>query len=151
MRKEATSMKPFIGIAGGMVLMTVAGAAAFVADPQGDPRQFAMTVLVGALGVAVGWLIGLLASPYGADEEKRFSRYAATVSAFLSGYALSKIEPTLTFILADGKLVTQQLYGVRVMVFLICLIAASITMYVFRIYTDLDEPARRAAASETSP
>lgn len=144
-------MKSIIGIAGGVALMAVAGIAAYVADPTGDPRQFAMTVLVGAFGVAVGWLIGFLASPYGAVEENRFSRYAATVSAFLSGYALSKIEPTLTFILADGKLLTQQLYGVRVMVFLICLITAAITMYVFRIYTDIDEPARKAAASVTPP
>jgi MFS family permease len=144
MPTHTRSTKPFVGIAGGVALIAATAVAALFVHPKNDPSQYAMTCLIGALGVATGWLIGLLASPYGRVEEKRFSQYAATVSAFLSGYVLSKVEPTLAVVLADGKLVTQRLYGVRVIVFLICLIAAAITMYVFRLYVDENEAARKA-------
>jgi MFS family permease len=132
--------KPLLGIVGGAVPIAVTAVAA--AWVHHTPTQYAITVIVGTFGVVVGWLIGFLASPYSELEEKRFSKYAATISAFLSGYALSKLEPTLNFIIANGNLVTKPLYGIRVLAFFICAIAAAITMYVFRLYTHVGEPAR---------
>lgn len=97
-----------------------------------------LTILVGLGGVASGWLLGFLASPYERQEGQRFAKYASLISLFLSGYAIAKIDPVLDEVLA-GTL-TQEAYGLRIGVFFSCLIPSAIEMYVFRLYTGLPDP-----------
>lgn len=57
-------------------------------------------VLLGALS---GWALGIFSSPYSQTEEKRFSSIAQAISAFISGYALSKFDRFL-----EASLFTNQ-------------------------------------------
>jgi uncharacterized membrane protein YeaQ/YmgE (transglycosylase-associated protein family) len=93
---------------------------------------FAQTVLIGTAGWATGWLVGFLISPSTNQEIKKFSQAASTIGAFLMGFALAKLEPSLTPLFADGRLINEPIYGIRLMIFMICFAIASINMYVYR-------------------
>ncbi len=93
---------------------------------------FAQTVLVGTAGWATGWLVGFLVSPSTSQEIKKFSQAASTISAFVSGFALAKLEPSLTPLFEDGRLINEPIYGIRLMIFMICFAIAAINMYVYR-------------------
>lgn len=138
--------KPILGIFGGAILVGLAGTAAWCVHQREHSGGFALTFLIGLSGVALGWLVGFLASPYSEVEERRFSKYAAAVAAFVSGYLLGKLEPTVNAILKDDNLIVNPVHGARVLLFVIAAIAAAITMYVFRLYTVLDEEARKVGA-----
>ncbi len=93
---------------------------------------FAQTVLMGTAGWAAGWLVGFLVSPSTSQEIKRFSQAASTISAFLVGFALAKLEPSLTPLFENGRLINEPIYGIRLMIFMICFAIAAINMYVYR-------------------
>ena len=97
-----------------------------------DDAGFAQTVLIGTAGWAAGWLVGFLVSPSTSQEIKRFSQAASTISAFLAGFALAKLEPSLTPLFANGRLINEPIYGIRLMIFMICFAIAAINMYVYR-------------------
>ena len=96
-----------------------------------DPG-FAQTVLIGVSGWALGWLIGFLVSPNTSHELKNFSQATGTITAFIGGFLLAKMEPSFTPIFANGQLIDEPLYGIRVLIFIICFVVAAINMYVFR-------------------
>src|SRR4051794_34424531 len=54
-----------------------------------------LNYIVLMIGSITGWLLGILISPYGEDEKTQFSNYAKVVSAFISGYLLSKVDPII--------------------------------------------------------
>lgn len=93
---------------------------------------FAQTVLIGTAGWATGWLVGFLVSPSTSQEIKRFSQATLTITAFLAGFAVAKLEPSLTPLFADGNLINEPIYGIRLMIFMICFAIAAINMYVYR-------------------
>jgi hypothetical protein len=95
------------------------------------------------MGIAVGWLAGFLASPFQTEREQ-FTKWTAAIASFLSGYLLSKLEPSLAVIFDNGVLVKEPLYALRGAVFVITFITAAIQMYAFRSYTQ--EEALAAAA-----
>lgn len=96
-----------------------------------DPG-FAQTVLIAVAGWASGWLVGFLVAPNTSHELKNLSQATSTITAFIAGFVLAKIEPSLTPIFADGRLMNEPIYGIRVLIFIICFVVAAINMYVFR-------------------
>jgi hypothetical protein len=64
-----------------------------------SPAEFAYAWLVEILGIALGTLLGFLASPMGESEKAAFSMFAKTLAAFGSGYLLSKADPLITSLL----------------------------------------------------
>ena len=44
-----------------------------------------------ALGLAVGWAAGILAAPY-ESERRRFKKIGGVVAAFITGFAVSKVD-----------------------------------------------------------
>jgi uncharacterized membrane protein YeaQ/YmgE (transglycosylase-associated protein family) len=96
-----------------------------------DPG-FSQSVLIGIGGWAIGWLVGFLISPSTSQEIKKFSQSTSVISAFLGGFALAKLEPSLTPLLENGKLVNQPIYGIRLLIFIICFAIAAINMYIYR-------------------
>lgn len=141
--------KGVLGVASGWLLILIVFFAALWLHTRGDTYGYAVTALTGLAGVALGWLLGLLASPNSDLEAERFSKYAAAASAFASGYLLSKLEPTIAAVLADGKLLHERLYGARALVFATCTIVAAISMYVYRVYLLLDEKKADDAVKRT--
>jgi hypothetical protein len=55
----------------------------------------AVSAVICPVGIIFGWAIGVLLSPY-EDEGAQFSSLAKGISAFLSGYAVSKIDTIFT-------------------------------------------------------
>ena len=97
-----------------------------------EDTGFAQTVLVGTAGWATGWLVGFLISPSTSQEIKKFSQAMSTITAFVAGFALAKLEPSLTPLFEDGRLINEPIYGIRLMIFMICFAIAAINMYVYR-------------------
>ena len=93
---------------------------------------FAQTVLIGVGGWALGWLVGFLISPSTSQEIKKFSQAASTIGAFVCGFALAKLEPSLTPLFENGRLINEPIYGIRLLIFMICFAIAAINMYVYR-------------------
>lgn len=56
--------------------------------------------LLALLGGCLGWLTGILVVPLTKTEVSTFSVYAKVISGFVSGYALSKVDPLITHLLA---------------------------------------------------
>ncbi|GAB2959763.1 hypothetical protein GCM10027048_28920 [Hymenobacter coalescens] len=56
----------------------------------GDEKYLQLCIL--NVGVACGWLLGIMASPDDAEEQTRFSRFGTTAGTFLTGYVLSKFQ-----------------------------------------------------------
>ena len=84
-------------------------------------------------GAVIGWIVGILSSPYGPSEEKRFSSLVKAVSVFISGYALAKIDPIITA-LARPELVLSAVIGFRALAFIVFFFLALIITYVYRQY-----------------
>lgn len=57
-------------------------------------RTFVLLSLLG--GISMGWATGILMSPYNPNEEKQFARIAKVGYAFITGYALAKLDPLVT-------------------------------------------------------
>jgi hypothetical protein len=80
------------------------------------------------LGNGVGGLLGFFASPKNKAEKEAFSTAVQAVSAFVSGYLLSKIEPLISAVLTPA-LVTTSPSNIRVAVFLIAVIIGFMLTY----------------------
>jgi hypothetical protein len=59
------------------------------------------TILIGLGGVASGWFMGFLVSPYNDKEGEKFAKVASLISVFLSGYLLSQLESSVKFIFQE--------------------------------------------------
>jgi hypothetical protein len=93
------------------------------------------TAVVGMAGIIFGWGVGFLLSPE-TFKNLSFSRPIVVIFAFIGGYFFSKIEPLLFFLFQEKILLEKPDYGIRFVIFLICLIISTINMYVYRIYLD---------------
>lgn len=63
----------------------------FLAKAAGTWAVFLNYFLFALCGGALGWVIGIIASPASADEERVFGEYKTAIVGFLSGFAVSKI------------------------------------------------------------
>ena len=97
-----------------------------------EDTGFAQTVLISVAGWATGWLVGFLISPSTSQEIKRFSQASSVITAFVLGFALAKLEPSLTPLFENGRLINEPIYGIRLLIFMICFAIAAINMYVYR-------------------
>lgn len=95
-----------------------------------DDKWVNLAVVV--FGLTAGWLLGIFISPYD-GEANHFREIGATVTAFFSGYVLSKIDGTITRLLS-AEHVLKGLSGFRIMAGLTALMLALILTYVGRTY-----------------
>lgn len=107
---------------------------------------FWLTLLIGVFGVLCGWMIGALSSPADAGESKAFTKYAGIISAFLSGYLLTKID--VAIVEFSHNLLSNPVYGLRLIIFLSCLISGVLIMYILRSYLDRETRITEQAGSE---
>jgi hypothetical protein len=97
------------------------------------PEQRGLSLMLIAAGVALGWLLGTLASPY--DESERAEFRALAVSAFLSGYLLAKIDPLLVALLKP-ETAADPLHAFRLLSFATTTVVAALMTFVGRRYPD---------------
>jgi hypothetical protein len=76
----------FWAMAMGLPASTAIGVACYV-------RWEMLTSVLTLFGAALGWLTGTLIVPLSTVENERFPDLTKVISGFLSGYALSKINP----------------------------------------------------------
>lgn len=69
-----------------------------------------LAILCALLGIAIGWLVGTLISPYG-SETKQFATFGKVVSAFLTGFLVSKVDSIFTLLSRDDyhNLITEHM------------------------------------------
>ena len=98
-----------------------------------DEKEFVLHISVMVLGVTIGWVIGILASPYGEKEKEHFSTIVKGVTVFFSGYALAKIDPIITALLKPESFL-DPIVAFRVVAFLTSLLLALVITFVYRKY-----------------
>jgi hypothetical protein len=84
------------------------------------------------LGISVGWLFGIYIAPY-EGEVTKFKEIATTVSVFLSGYLLAKVDGLITKILSPEQ-VLRPVAGFRVLATFCSFLLSLIMTYVGRAY-----------------
>ncbi|MEL7507660.1 MAG: hypothetical protein AAFX51_03060 [Cyanobacteria bacterium J06636_28] len=126
------SLRSYSGLLVGFIVFGIVIWLAHQVHGELNDPGFAQTVLVGVSGWAGGWLIGFLVAPNTSNELKNLSQATSTITAFVAGFILAKIEPSFTPLFADGQLINEPIYGIRLLIFIICFVVAAINMYVFR-------------------
>jgi hypothetical protein len=123
-----------VGSGAAAAILTVA--LAYMALSFGEstaPTPPALNAMIVLLGLAFGWLFGILLSPYSADEKVTFSEYAKAFGVFASGYLVGKIDKVVEE-LFKPDFVLDSLHGFRVMAFVLAFVVSMITTFVFRKY-----------------
>ena len=94
-----------------------------------------LALLCAAFGLAAGWLAGILFAPY-QSEQDRFREYVKLVSAFLTGYVVSKVDRLfeLWFDPAHGPLLLDSIIAYRILICLTSFLLAAVSTYVARKY-----------------
>jgi hypothetical protein len=99
----------------------------------GDRSAVPMNLTVTAMGFAVGWLLGILLSPYSKNEQARFTTYASAFGVFASGYLVGKVDKVLEAIF-DPQFILDSVHGFRSLAFATSLILGLIVTFMFRQY-----------------
>ncbi len=68
-------------------------------------------------GAILGWGVGFLVSPSSKTEKEQFSGLTKTISAFLSGYILSKLDRVIENLLESDKIFLE-LFLIKIALFL---------------------------------
>jgi hypothetical protein len=97
-----------------------------------NARAFTLNILVCLLGAALGWGAGILATPIAEDDTTHFAKLAQIISAFLSGYLVSKLDRFLERALYSGEQLIASAWertGLFVVSFLVMLIVVFINRW----------------------
>jgi hypothetical protein len=92
-----------------------------------------LNLLILNVGLSSGWGLGILISPYTLEEKKQFSQYAKTLSLFVSGYLLAKVDSLVSHVLST-EFLSDPVSAFRVMMFIASLLVSAILTFVFRKY-----------------
>lgn len=112
----------------GLIFCAILGCAV-----TGKLKDMPLTLLIQFAGIAGGAFLGFLASPKVAGEQAAFLTFAKAISAFLSGYALSKIDHLIEA-LFNGDIYKDRLVASRLLIFFVAVIISFMTAYSYRIY-----------------
>jgi hypothetical protein len=119
----------------GIVLALLTIAISWMAHPSSSVGQeFGFSILIIALGAAIGALLGTLASPGPGSEGGTFKAVLSLGSALGSGVLIKQFEDQLQ----DFFLVTiwdERLGTVRFFSFVVALLVSSFVLYAYRTYT----------------
>jgi putative flippase GtrA len=91
--------------------------------------------LSSALGLAAGWAAGILLAPYQSEQE-RFREYVKIVSAFITGYVVSKVDRLFELWLdpEHGPLLLHSIIAHRMLICVTSFLLAAVVTYVARKY-----------------
>jgi hypothetical protein len=100
---------------------------------------FAQSILIGTCMTLFGAFAAVLASPYGAEDEKRLSKVSTTVFTLVTGYVLAKIiDPLVAQIIAGAPAFLSMSKGSNLVIGLIGFLAGFLGTYVYRAYRGVD-------------
>ena len=104
-----------------------------VATPQDGYLNLAIVLA----SVCVGWLLGTFVSPETGSEQSRFMTYGKAVSAFISGYLVSKLDKVVEMILSPQTLAVP-VASFRLAASVAAIISAVLVTYILRAYVYAD-------------
>ena len=132
--------KTIIGLLSGVVMFLFLLWAAHVVHGGVMRPAFALTFVLALFGVSLGWLVGLLASPYDNTELQRFAKYAGVLATFLTGYVAAKLDPVVEQALAKYPINVDDVTALRLTVFATSAIVGTIASYSYREYLFRPKP-----------
>ncbi|HDS1705768.1 hypothetical protein [Pseudomonas putida] len=118
------------GIAIGWLCFTVS---------SGDPLQQVFNALLAILGALIGWALGMFFAPYTDKEAERFSSIGQAVSAFVSGYIISKLDRFLEATMFEVE-APVTITWVRFGLLLCSMLLVMLTVFSNRAYFRSDKP-----------
>ena len=98
-----------------------------------DRRVWALNGSILVLGVSAGWLMGIVASPYDASEEKQFFTFGKALSVFASGYLVGKVDKLTERVLSPDFLLNPGV-AFHVMIFVSAFLISLVVTFVARRY-----------------
>jgi hypothetical protein len=102
----------------------------------GDGREArAVNLVILVLGGSLGWLAGVIVSPYDKSENKVFPKYVAAVSTFASGYLVSKADRVLDALLKP-EFIASATGAFRICGGISAIVVAMLITYIYRAYAD---------------
>lgn len=90
-------------------------------------------LLLCLLGALIGWGVGIFASPYDLKENERFLTLGRTISAFISGYLVSKLDRFLEVVLYTSN-APNDIAWVRLCLFAASFLLSVIVVFINRLY-----------------
>ena len=97
--------------------------------------SFYQNLLICLLGFIIGWILGTLASPYTKTESAQFLSLSQAISAFISGYLISKLDRFLEIALFNKETgEAQYLAWSQAGLFAACLLVTSLVVFINRTY-----------------
>ncbi len=104
-----------------------------VAGAREDPKAVSINRIVALSGALCGWIIGIAFAPFTTDEKEQFEAIGSVVSAFLSGYVVSKLDRYLEGVLFPIGPETRDSWT-RVGLFVVSFLLVAIAVFVNRLY-----------------
>ena len=105
-----------------------------------------MLILTGIAGASLGWIIGILMSPY-RHELSKFTELAKIAYGFLTGYILSKVDPLIAKLVSVDNITTQNSensdFAIIVTYFFASFITAISLTYISRSYWTSEEEIKK--------
>src|SRR5205085_5041552 len=90
-------------ISANIMALAFAGVIIWACGKLGDDgKAFTLNVLICLLGGVLGWGLGILATPIAPDDTGQFAKIGQVISAFASGYLVSKLDRFLEHGLYDS-------------------------------------------------
>jgi hypothetical protein len=102
------------------------------------PQDGYLNLSIVLASICVGWLLGTFVSPESSTEQTRFSTYGKAVSAFVSGYLVSKLDKVVEMILSPQTLAVP-IASFRLCASISALISALLVTYIVRVYVYGDD------------
>lgn len=97
-------------------------------------KQFAISLLIGLLGISLGWSVALLGTPKSQTETALFHQTFNTLLGLITGYLGAKvIDPILKALFEESQVIKDTTMGVNVLIFLISFLISIISGYSFRV------------------
>ncbi len=89
--------------------------------------------LTAVFGASIGWGLGILATPFDVNEQRRLSEIAKIAYGFLTGYLISKIDTIFNNLISENLLAQEELW-ILVIVTITSLTTSLTTTYINRSY-----------------
>jgi len=104
-----------------------------VAGAPENPQAVSANRLIALIGALCGWIIGFAFTPFTPDEHEQFLAISSVVSAFLSGYVVSKLDRYLEGVLFPVGAETRNAWA-RVGLFVSALLLVATVVFINRQY-----------------
>jgi len=100
----------------------------------------AVSLLLGIVGLLIGWIVGVALTPYSPEEKYQFSTYTKAIGVFATGYVAAKIDRIFEYLASpDNIFVSNTQTGLRLLIFIASAFLALITVFTHRQYIQRDE------------